>query len=50
MTRTSTVALMENTADGHDEAVLEWQDDLLLRVPSPDPMARVTIFYERFDG
>ena len=35
------MALMENIADGHDEEVLEWQDDLVVRVPSPDPMVRL---------
>ena len=50
MTHTSTMALMENIADGHDEEVLEWQDDLVVRVPSPDPMVRLIIVYERFDG
>ena len=47
LTHTSTMALMENIADGHDEEVLEWQDDLhvLVRVPSPDPMVRLIIIY-----
>ena len=40
---------MESIADGHDEEVLEWQDDLVVRVPSPDPMVRLIIIYEPYD-
>lgn len=43
MTHTSTVSLMDNVADGHDEKVLEWQDDLLEKVASPHPSVRQII-------
>ena len=41
---------MGNIADGHDEKVLEGQDDLVVQVSSPDPMVRQIIVSECFDG
>ena len=42
------MALIENIVDGHGE-VLEWQDDLVVQVPSPNPIVRLIIVYEHFD-